>query len=209
DTERCARAASHVEIAPGSSPRWTAPPEGTQEPPRREPRQKGRVLVPECPVPKLACERVPDGPDAGRRALERHPRRWLLVARIVVRVARGQVLVAHPRTLVEKAAAATADHRVEAGHVERAVGRRPDRLGGLAPPGGATRHPRGQGRPQARISSRRSTARPHWRALRTTSDPGVAGRARSGGPEATRSSFAARSAPSRRRPTSAVSPSRA
>jgi hypothetical protein len=94
DTERRARAASHVEIAPGSSPRRTAPPEAAQERARPELRQNGSVRVAERAVPEPARERVPGGPYPGRRALERHPRRRLLVTRVVVRVARGQVLVA-------------------------------------------------------------------------------------------------------------------
>src|SRR5207244_12619273 len=127
DTGRAARAASHVAIAAGASPRRTAPPDPSQDRARSEPREDGGVLVPESPVAEPARQRVPDGPYACGRALERHPRRGFLVTGIVVRVARGQVLVAHARTLVEEAAAATADDRVEAGNVEGAVGRRPAR----------------------------------------------------------------------------------
>src|SRR5262249_9105413 len=206
DTERRTRAASHVEIAPGSSPRWAAPPEAAQEFPCPEPRQNGGALVPERPVPEPARERVPDGPDAGRRALERHPRRRLLVARLVVRVARGQVLVAHPWTLVEKAAAATADYRVEAGDVERAVGRHPDRLGVIAAADGARRIHGGQRRHQARISSRRFTARPHSKAPRTNSEPPAASPARSAGSRAVRPAPPARRPPPRRRAPTPLSP---
>jgi hypothetical protein len=51
------------------------------------------------------------------------------VSRIVIWIARGEMLVAHARTLVEKAAATTAHDRVEAGHRERAIRRRPDPVG--------------------------------------------------------------------------------
>ena len=51
--------------------------------------------------------------------------------RVVVGIARGQVLVAHARALVEKAAATTAHDRVEAGHRERPIRRRPDAVGAV------------------------------------------------------------------------------
>jgi hypothetical protein len=51
------------------------------------------------------------------------------VTRIVVGIALGEMRVVHAWLLVEKTAAPTTRHRVEAGDGERAIGRGPQRVG--------------------------------------------------------------------------------
>src|SRR5207245_10502297 len=95
-----AGAAADVEVAPGAAARRAAPAEAPQEPPRPEPREEPGVLVAEPRVAEARRERPAHGADARRPPRERHARRRLLMARVVIGVARGEVRVADARSAV-------------------------------------------------------------------------------------------------------------
>jgi len=80
-------------------------------------------------VAETGGQRPARGAHSPRRALERDPRRRLLVAGVVVRIAVREMRVTHTRALVEETAAAAAGHGVQAGDGEGAVGSGPDGLG--------------------------------------------------------------------------------
>src|SRR5437016_1310570 len=209
DRERAARAAPDVEIATGTDPRRAAPPDPPEHSPRPEPRRERYARVAERAVAEAVGERPPRGALTALRALQRHPRRRLLMPRIVIGVTRGQMLVAHARSLVEKAAGATAHDGVVTGDGEGAILRRPDRVGGAVAADRAGSLDGRQRRRQRKISSMRLTARLQSKVSRMNAEPAVAIRARSPASAASRSSLAARSPTSRRRATSAVSSSSA
>src|SRR5207253_4765376 len=143
-----ARAAADVEIAPVADPRQAAPAETRKQRSRPEASQEADVAIAKVRVPEPARERPAHRTDPRRGALERHSGRRLLMPRIVVGVARRQVLAANARPLIEEAAVAAPRDSVETRDGERAVGGSPHRFGALA----STEH--------ARRVDRRETHRP-------------------------------------------------